>query len=156
MSHPADRFFPVTAPFAPDDFDPPTAFAGPGFRLEPLGPEHNERDHDAWTSSMDHIHATPGDWGSWPRPMTLDENMEDMKMHAGEFVAREAFTYSVLDGDDVIGCLYIYPDNKGDTEAYVSSWVRASRADMDEVVWRAVTAWLESDWPFESFRYAPR
>jgi hypothetical protein len=28
--------------------------------LEPLGPEHNEQDYDAWTSSMEHIAETPG------------------------------------------------------------------------------------------------
>ena len=140
----------------PDDYQPPRTFEGPGFPLEPLGPEHNERDYEAWTSSMEHIHATPGEWGNWPKPMTIEENMADMEMHAREFVEREAFTYSVLDGDDVIGCLYIYPDSEGDTDAYVSSWVRESRAEMDVVVWRSVTAWLESDWPFESFRYAER
>ena len=31
----------------------------PSFTLEPLGPEHNERDYDASTSSEKHIHATP-------------------------------------------------------------------------------------------------
>ena len=61
-----------------------------------------------------------------------------------------------LDGDDVIGCLYIYPDKKGDSEAYVSSWVTASRAEMDVAVWRAVSDWLSADWPFRSFRYADR
>ena len=131
----------MTDLFIPGNFDPPTAFLGPGFHLEPLGPEHNDRDHEAWTSSMDHIHSTPGEWGQWPRPMTLEENMADMEMH---------------DRADVIGCLYIYPDENGASDAHVSSWVRKSRAEMDVVVWRSVSAWLESDWPFESFRYAAR
>ena len=146
----------MTRSLVPDDFEPPRTFEGPGFHLQPLGPEHNDRDYEAWTSSMDHIHATPGEWGSWPEPMTLEENMADMEMHAQEFLDRKAFTYSVLDGDDVIGCLYIYPDKDGDADAYVSSWVRASRAEMDVVVWRSVKAWLESDWPIGSFRYAER
>lgn len=142
--------------FIPEDFVVPSAFDGPGFRLEPLGPEHNQRDYEAWTTSMDHIHATPGEWGSWPRPMTLEENMCDLEGHAREFRDREAFTYSILDGDDVIGCLYIYPDERGDSDAYVSSWVRQSRADMDAVVWKAVTEWLVDEWPFQAFRYAGR
>lgn len=79
-----------------------------------------------------------------------------MEMHAREFSEREAFTYSVLDGDHVIGCLYIYPDRRGESDAYVSSWVRESRAEMDRVVWEAVTRWLGQEWPFRSFRYAPR
>lgn len=143
-------------PFVPESFDPPRSFDGPGFRLEPLGPAHNERDYEAWTSSMDHIHATPGDWGDWPHPMTLAENLADMEMHAREFEEREAFTYSVLDGDDVIGCVYLYPDPRGEADAYVSSWVRESRAGMDEVVWRSVSRWLDEDWPFERYRYADR
>lgn len=143
-------------PFVPESFDPPRSFDGPGFRLEPLGPAHNERDYEAWTSSMDHIHATPGDWGKWPHPMTLEENLADMEMHAREFEEREAFTYSVLDGDDVIGCVYLYPDPRGEADAYVSSWVRESRAGMDEVVWRSVSRWLDEDWPFERYRYADR
>lgn len=105
---------------------------------------------------MDHIHATPGDWGKWPYPMSLDENMEDMEMHFQEFVERKSFTYSVLDGDEVIGCLYIYPDKDGDTDAYVSSWVRQSRPEMDVVVWKTVSDWLQAAWPFDSFRYAER
>ena len=33
-------------------------------------------DYAAWTSSVDHILATPGYEGSpWPRPMTLEENL---------------------------------------------------------------------------------
>ena len=45
--------------FVADDFVVPVSFDGPGFRMEPLGPEHNERDHDAWMSSIDHIWKTP-------------------------------------------------------------------------------------------------
>jgi hypothetical protein len=46
--------------------------------LEPLGPEHNEDDHEAWSSSIEHIRATPGFLdGRWPSPMTLEENRAD-------------------------------------------------------------------------------
>ena len=42
------------------------------------GAQHNDADYAAWSSSTEHIHATPG-WekSSWPRPMTLDEAMRD-------------------------------------------------------------------------------
>jgi hypothetical protein len=39
----------MTDTFVPDDFVVPVEFVGPGFRLEPLGPEHNDRDYAAWT-----------------------------------------------------------------------------------------------------------
>jgi len=139
----------------PDDFNVPLLFDGPGFRLEPLGPRHNERDHEAWMSSIEHIRATPGfPDGSWPSPMTLGSNLADLARHAQDFEERRGFTYSILDGDDVIGCLYIYPSRTAD--ASVSSWVRASRAEMDVVTWQAITSWLATDWPFATVEYGAR
>ena len=46
--------------FVPDGFVPPAGLAAASFRLEPLGPQHNESDYDAWSSSIEHIRATPG------------------------------------------------------------------------------------------------
>jgi len=57
---------------------------------------------------------------------------------------------------DVIGCVYIYPVPDEAVDARVLSWVRASEADLDAPLWRAVTAWLESAWPFERIEYAAR
>jgi hypothetical protein len=145
------------ASFVPADFEVPVSFQGPGFHLEPLAPVHNERDHQAWMNSIEHIRATPGmDWTSWPTSMTLERNLEDMEMHYGEFVERKSFTFSILDGDDVIGCVYIYPDAEGDFDAHVRSWVSKDRAEMDAVVWRSLSAWLLEDWPFETIRYEAR
>ncbi len=143
--------------FVPSQFVVPVEFAGPGFRLEPLGPQHNERDHEAWMSSIDHIRATPGfPNGSWPQPMTLEENLADLERHARDFVDRTGFTYSILDGDDVIGCLYIYPSKTDGVDAEVSSWVTAARADMDVTVWQTVKHWLGETWPFAAIEYATR
>lgn len=144
-------------PFIPVDFVAPTELHGDGFRLEPLGPQHNERDHEAWMSSIEHIHATPGfPDGSWPRPMTLEDNLADLERHADDFARRRGFTYSVLDGDEVIGCVYIYPPESPGHDAIVQSWVRASRAEMDVPLWRAVSDWLARDWPFAAPEYGAR
>jgi hypothetical protein len=139
----------------PDSFIVPLSFDGPGFRLEPLGPRHNEPDHEAWMSSIDHIRQTP-DFpdGSWPMSMTLDANLADLVRHAKDFEERTGFTYSMLDGDEVIGCLYIYPSKTAD--AAVSSWVRVSRAELDVVTWQAISTWLETDWPFATVEYGAR
>jgi len=145
--------------FVPPDFEVPLRLETPEFLLEPLGPEHNERDYDAWTSSLEHIVETPGFRdGSWPHEMTLDENRVDLQRHADDFSNRVGFTYTVLDpaGRDVIGCVYIYPRRDGEHEASVLSWVRASHASLDVPLWRAVSRWLEADWPFASVEYAPR
>ena len=145
-------------PFVPADFAPPSGLATPRFVLEPLGPEHNERDYAAWTSSMEHIHATPGFTEStWPHEMTLEENRGDLERHERDFAGRTGFTYTVLDsGDgDVIGCLYIYPLKDG-PGARVESWVRADRAELDVPLAEAVAGWLEADWPFERTVYLGR
>jgi hypothetical protein len=143
--------------FVPDDFEPPVGLVADQFVLEPLGPQHNEDDYEAWTSSMEHIRATPGFVGGrWPHEMTLEENRADLERHARDFAARTGFTYTVLDPSDhgVIGCLYIYPDKDGVNDAKVTSWVRATRADRDAALRRVVSAWLDEAWPFERISYA--
>jgi len=103
-------------PFVPDDFAVPRELVTGEFRLEPLGPQHNAGDYEAWTSSMEHIRATPGFAGRpWPVPMTLEDNLGDLRRHERDFTARSGFTYTVLagGGDRVVGCVYIYPTEDG-------------------------------------------
>jgi hypothetical protein len=155
--------------FVPEDFEVPRSLAGEGFWLEPLGPEHNEGDYRAWTSSIAHIRATPGFEGrSWPTPdMTLTENLGDLEQHAADFAGRSGFTYTVraAGSDEIIGCVYIYPPASGASEAPeaseafgadVRSWVSADHAALDVILYQAVSAWLRSAWPFTVVRYAPR
>jgi hypothetical protein len=148
-------------PFVPTDFAPPAPPpSGDGFALTQLRLEHNEGDLEAWSSSVDHIHATPGFAGHpWPdEPMTLERNAGDLREHENDFARGLGFTYSVISrpGDEVIGCVYIYPSAKDDVGADVRSWVRATSADLDAPLFQTVTEWLQADWPFESFDYAPR
>lgn len=148
-------------PFVPDDFTAPTTLPCEGFWLEPLGPQHNEADYEAWSTSIDHIRATPGfPNGTWPHPMTLEENLSDLVMHARHFAHRAGFTYTVRSSsdDDVIGCVYIYPHSDPDRDAQVRSWVRASHAHLDRELWQTVTRWLAETWPFDVDRvdYAAR
>src|SRR6202035_1800822 len=67
-------------PIVPDTFAVPEAHVTAGLRLELLGPQHNEADHAAWTSSIEHIRSTPGFEGDWPPTagMTLAENLADL------------------------------------------------------------------------------
>ncbi|PZR96692.1 MAG: twin-arginine translocation pathway signal protein [Candidatus Nephthysia bennettiae] len=127
------------------------------FYLEPLGEQHNKSDYAAWTSSIDHIRATPGFAGrDWPRVMQLADNLEDLRKHAEDFRMRRGFTYTVLDPaeGEVIGCVYIYPSR--DLSPDVRSWVRADRAELDVPLWQVVSAWLDTEWPFVAVAYADR
>ncbi len=154
--------------FVPEDFAVPDGLIAREFRLAPLGPQHNEADYAAWAASIDHVRATPGfPEPNWPREMSLADNLRDLERHAQDFAKRRGFTYTVLStgaGDDVIGCVYIYParghepggGGQGRRHASVQSWVRADRAALDPVLHDAVLEWLERDWPFDAIEYAPR
>jgi hypothetical protein len=144
----------ASEPFVPTNFDPPTSLVTNRFRLEPLGPQHNDADHAAWTSSIEHIRATPGYAdGNWPPAdgMSLEANLSDLSRHAAEFKALRGFTFTVLEPDDdrVIGCVYLYPTTSGDHDVTVGSWVRADRAELDVPLADAVRAWLAAAWPWE-------
>jgi hypothetical protein len=146
--------------FVPDSFVVPTELATADFRLEPLAPSHNEPDYAAWTSSIEHIKATPGfaDW-DWPdAALTIEDNLRDLDEHERDFANRVGFTYTVLDphNADVIGCVYLYPSRRPGHDVSVRSWVRADRADLDVSLWRAVSAWMAADWPFQAPDYAAR
>jgi hypothetical protein len=147
--------------FVPEDFEVPRALALAELQLVPLGPEHNESDHAAWTSSVAHIRATPGfETQSWPPEdgMPLVANLDDLERHARDFEERTGFTYTVLTPgtEEVIGCVYIYPARDDEHDAHVRSWVRADRAELDPVLHAAVLRWLAERWPFERPLYAPR
>lgn len=145
--------------FVPEQSAVPRVLRTDTFRFEPLGPQHNAADFVAWTSSIEHIRATPGfTTGPWPREgVTVEQNLRDVTRHAEDFAARTGFTYTVLDQtDEVIGCVYIYPSGQEGTDAEVSSWVRADHAELDRALYEAVIRWLDDDWPFTTIDYAPR
>jgi GNAT superfamily N-acetyltransferase len=146
-------------PFVPAGFIVPPAPATDRFRLEPLGPQHNDSDYRAWSSSVEHIHATPGyETSSWPDERSIDDNLRDLQGHADDFENRLGFTYTVLEPatEDVIGCLYIYPSKSDEHDARVQSWVTVSRAELDAPLWETVRDWLAAAWPFERVDYAER
>ena len=115
----------MTTDFVPEDFEPPTSLVADDFVLEPLGPQHNESDHAAWSSSIVHIRETPGYAdGSWPPVdgMSLEDNLADLTRHAADFEARRGFTFTVLEpgSREVIGCVYLYPSGRTSTTSRCS------------------------------------
>jgi len=146
--------------FVPDGFDPPRGQTTADFLLEPLAPEHNAADHEAWTSSIPHIQATPGFSGrDWPTAhMTLEENWADLRQHADDFHARTGFTFTVLEPKSrlIVGCVYFYPPSRAGFDVDVRSWVRESHAELDTLLYEAVTKWLAAAWPWRCPDYACR
>jgi hypothetical protein len=143
--------------FVPPDFEVPLELVCSDFRLIPLEPAHNDADFAAWTSSTEHIHATPGfEDRPWPHPMPKEDNLRDLENHADDFRNRRGFTYTVqrLDGE-TIGCVYVYPRDTG-PGADVRSWVRADHAHLDRPLYDAVSAWLRTAWPFATVDYTAR
>jgi hypothetical protein len=155
---PVARFGWMGGSFVPPTFEVPEVYSWSEFHLEPLGPQHNDRDHAAWMSSIVHIRSTPGfspqEEPNWPVAMTLEENLADLVRHAKDFQERRGFTYSILEGDDVIGCIYIYPGRLPGHDAEISSWVRESHAELDKEVRLALAGWIEEAWPFSNPLYA--
>lgn len=143
--------------FVPSDFIVPTRYECPEFLLVPLGPEHNDRDFKAWKDSLDHIRRTPGfeDY-DWPIDnMTLKQNLSDLETHQSEFRSRSKFAYSVLRGEEVVGCVYINPTGRP-RHATVRSWVSETYAHLDKLLYEQVSSWLTEAWPFDGFDYSPR
>jgi hypothetical protein len=75
--------------------------------------------------------------------------------HQADFAARRGFTYTVLDPADldVVGCVYIYPSESEEHDVRVTSWVRATRSELDTPLRNGVSRWLATDWPFERVDY---
>jgi hypothetical protein len=159
----------VTPAFVPEGFEPPTRLDLPdlGVVLEPLGPQHCDGDYAAWSSSMRHIHASPGWAGSsWPREMTWQRNHDDLVRHRADFDAGTGFTYTVLYAAtaEVVGCVYLYPPHAASGGGFedvppgepgavdLRCWVRADRAEQDAPLAEAVLAWVDAAWPFTEVR----
>ena len=127
----------------PGGFVPPTPVETDAFLLAPLGPEYNESDYSAWTSSTDFIRSLPG-WGtsSWPEPMTIEDNLRDCVSHLERSNSGRDFAYTALlpDRDEVVGCVYFKPTRPprpGTVD--VRSWVTEEHSNLDKPLYETVT-----------------
>jgi hypothetical protein len=143
----------TTRPLLPVSIDPPLPPSHPDFRFEVLGPEHNESDLEAWTTSIDHIRATAGfplDDG-WPvRGYTLEQNLDDLVRHRDHHERHLDFAWTVLDRAapaTVIGCVYLKPDPGPSGGAVARSWVQADRAHLDRPLRAHLAPWFAAAWP---------
>lgn len=153
-----------TPEFVEPDFTPPLEARVSNYLLRPLVPQDVEADCAAVNASVELIRQTRG--GTWPRgPITVEEDLGDLREHERLFQANEAFAYTIVDQltAECAGCFYLYPphhplddtdqtDLKTDADAVVSFWVtpEAYQDGLYVALFPFTEAWLRSAWPFHS------
>ena len=93
--------------FYPDNISIPQEYRTDRLYLRPLLETDVELDYDAVMSSKEQIRR----WSqtTWPADdFPLAENQADLKRHEQEHLDRVAFTFTVLDPDEIrcLGCVY--------------------------------------------------
>jgi hypothetical protein len=150
----------VVKEFVPSDFLVPQKLETEKFRLRMLTIDDVEKDYEAVMSSKEEL-RNPLDKAGWPRDnMTIEENLSDLREHQEEFSKREAFTYTVvnLDESKCLGCVYIYPSEKGSFDAEIYLWARSSelKNGLDELLYKTVKKWIKEQWHFNNVAYPGR
>ena len=130
------------------------------FRARMLTVNDVVKDYDVVMTSIDHLQKSYAST-QWPaKTLTLEQNLIDLGWHQKEFQRRTSFAYTIvsLDESQVIGCLYINPTTRGDYDANISMWVRASVLDkgLDAILFQSVKQWIAKDWPFKKVAYPGR
>ena len=145
--------------FIPSDFNVPTSFVKDKYRLEILSPKFAELDFDAVATSKERLRSVFGECTDWPKDdLTLEDNIRDLERHEKEFIARDAFAYSVLTlkSDYCLGCIYIEPSASEDYNCEVYQWVRDGEIELDEMLYRDIKEWLDLNWPFKNVIFPGR
>ncbi len=141
-------------PFVAADFVVPQRVKQATYLLRPLTVDDVEQDYAAVMSSKESLRRIFHEYDrEWPADeMTLADNYRDLERHQAEFAARQGFTYTVttLDSTRCLGCVYIYPCQRGDYDAQVYYWVRDSEKahGLEDALGTFLRQWLREAWPF--------
>lgn len=132
----------------------------PQHHLRPIRAADVDLDLPAVMGSRERLWELYGDAWGWPPPtMTYEEDRADLQRHAEEIEAHESFNYALFDTDEteLIGCVYIDPPVRPETDAEISWWVRDEH--VDTAVGRALDAlvpqWIARDWPLRRPHLGP-
>ena len=158
---PAAMAEPKPKSLVPNDFTVPTAAEAPGFKLVPLGPDLVKVDFEAYMSSIEHLQKTFTRSTAWPHKNISDADaMLDMQAERARFTQRKSFAYAVLtpDGRRERGSVYVQPSAAPGYDAVVKLWVTKADYDagFDAELYRWVTGWMQTAWPFKSVAYPGR
>ncbi|WP_024461309.1 hypothetical protein [Marinimicrobium sp. LS-A18] len=130
-------------------FEAPVAVHEPLFTLEPLAPQHNDLDYDAWQSSVEELQGIFGPGHEWPKAeYSKARNLEDLQRHYREFEQGEAYAYTILSPDQslCIGCVYIQPPLVHPYDTHVDFWFRSSHKHLEAPFMAWLKQWLATDW----------
>ncbi|MDK1286836.1 hypothetical protein [Pseudoalteromonas umbrosa] len=145
--------------FIPQCFEIPKCFDTEDFHFRVLDDAVAELDFDAVMSSQKRLQGVFGPESKWPqKEMTLEENIESLKVHKQEFESREAFAYSVFNysRDKCLGSVYIDPSQSPNYDCEVYLWVRDDNITLDKVLYQTVLKWLQEVWPFSMIAFPGR
>jgi hypothetical protein len=147
--------------FLPADFNPPTSVDTTRFKLMPLSPALAKVDFDAYMSSIEHLQTTFSRSTNWPRSdISSADAMRDMENEQARFKSRKSFAYAVLtpDGSRERGSVYVSPSPDKSYDAVVRLWVTKAEYDagFDAELYKWVTNWIKTDWPFHRIAYPGR
>jgi RimJ/RimL family protein N-acetyltransferase len=152
---------PHPAPWLPEDWDHPRRVELPtGHHLRPIRADDVDLDMVAVMGSQERLWSIYGEaWGWPPATMTAEQDREDLARHEAEIERHESFNYALFDADEtaLLGCVYIDPPERVDTDAEISWWVvdglvgTPFEAALDELVPR----WIAEEWPLERPHLGP-
>jgi hypothetical protein len=140
--------------FVSEEFVVPQRVEQRNYLLRPLTTTDVEKDYEAVMSSKESLRQIFGENGEWPaETMTLQDNYRDLERHQTDFEQRRGFTYTMEtpDGNRCLGCVYIYPCQRGDYDAQVFYWVRDSvkAQGVEAELGAFLRQWLRQVWPFQ-------
>ena len=140
------------------DFKVPEVLETEAFRIRMLTVNDLVKDYEAVMTSRADLTGVFGPGSDWPiDDLTLEQDLIDLGWHQKEFQNRSSFTYTVmaLDESRCLGCVYIYPTTRLDSDASVILWAR-SGSHIEESLFETIKSWLAGTWPFRSVVYPGR
>ncbi len=93
------------------------------FVLTPLSPGYLDEDFTVVKESESVLTGLFGD--PWPKGLTLEDNLIDLRRHDEEFEAKQAFSWIVRSNKrEYLGCAYLYPTTDQRGEGHIFTWIR--------------------------------
>lgn len=140
-------------------FRAPERYDGDGFHLRMLTVADVVKDFVAVMESEQRLVGFMNPHKTWPRGLTIEENLIDLGWHQREFTIGHSFAYTVMNDDEsrCLGCCYLYPSERSDWDAKAFYWARESeyRDGFDAVLGQAFRA-LVAQFPLKKVAFPGR